>query len=61
LNNQKQTGGNKMTEENQKENNCTWPPCPECGEGYMVPFSFKDDVYEKWKCTKCKYLLKKNE
>ena len=50
-----------MTEENQKENNCTWPPCPECGEGYMVPFSFKDDVYEKWKCTKCKYLLKKNE
>jgi len=55
----------EMTEENKEgcacNRCCTYPPCPACGEGYMVPFSFKEDVYEKWKCTKCKHLLRKND
>jgi len=36
-----------------------FPECPECGEGHMVPFSFKRDVFEKWRCTKCKYTVEK--
>jgi len=35
----------------QKNNSCIFPPCPKCEEGYLVPFSFKEDVFEKWKCT----------
>jgi len=44
-----------------EENNCIFPPCPKCGEGYLVPFSFKEDVFEKWKCTKCGYVLEKRD
>ena len=43
------------------DNNCVFPPCPQCVEGYLVPFSFKQDVFEKWKCTECGYVLKKKE
>jgi len=46
-----------MTEENE---NCIFPKCHECKEGYLVPFSFKEDVFEKWKCTKCGYIIRKN-
>ena len=45
----------------EKENNCAYPVCPKCLEGNLVPFSYQDDVYEKWKCTSCKYVLKKKE
>lgn len=45
------------------EDNCTYPPCPKCDKGYLVPFSFKNDVYEKWKCTnpECKYTVEKRD
>ncbi len=43
--------------------NCIFPPCPECKEedAYLVPFSFKHDVFEKWKCTKCGHVVEKRE
>lgn len=47
-----------MAEEN---NTCIFPKCPSCNEGYLVPFSFKEDVFEKWKCTKCRHLIRKND
>ena len=42
-------------------NNCIFPKCPQCNEGYLVPFSFKEDVFEKWKCTKCSHTIRKNQ
>ncbi len=45
----------------EKENNCAYPICPSCGEGNLVPFSYQNDVYEKWKCTKCRFVLPKKE
>jgi len=36
-----------------------FPACPKCEEGALVPFSFKDDVYEFWKCTHCGYKVEK--
>lgn len=36
-----------------------FPDCPQCEEGVMVPFSFGEDVFEKWKCIECKYVLDK--
>jgi len=43
------------------ENNCVLPQCPICKEGYLLPFSFKEDVFEKWKCSSpdCEYVVKK--
>lgn len=38
-----------------------FPKCPKCDEGFLVPFSFGEDVFEKWKCTECKYELKKKK
>lgn len=45
------------------EDSCIYPKCPKCNKGYLVPFSFKNDVYEKWKCTSpdCDYVLQKRE
>ena len=40
---------------------CIFPPCPKCEKGYLVPFSFKDDVFEKWKCTECGFELRKRD
>jgi len=37
-----------------------FPECPECKSGALVPFSFKEDVYEKWKCIKCGFTVRKN-
>jgi uncharacterized protein (DUF983 family) len=49
-----------MAEENHGKHGI-FPECPECHEGALVPFSFKEDVYEKWKCTKCGFEVKKRE
>ncbi len=38
-----------------------FPKCPVCEEGDLVPFSFGEDVFEKWKCTSCGYVLQKKE
>ncbi|MEK6914681.1 MAG: hypothetical protein AABW83_03455 [Nanoarchaeota archaeon] len=42
---------------------CLFPRCPECGNGHLLPFSFKEDVFEKWKCSnsKCDYTLRKRD
>tara|TARA_Y100000310_G_scaffold345322_1_gene463774 strand:- start:4160 stop:4306 length:147 start_codon:yes stop_codon:yes gene_type:complete len=48
-----------MTEE--ENNACIFPRCHECNEGYLVPFSFKEDVFEKWKCTKCGHTIGKKD
>lgn len=38
-----------------------FPDCPKskCEKGVLVPFSFGEDVFEKWKCTHCNYELEK--
>ena len=45
------------------ENNCIFAKCPECDKGYLLPFSFKEDVFEKWKCSnpECDFELRKRE
>ena len=37
--------------------------CPKCGDGYLLPFSYKEDVFEKWKCSNpdCKYTISKKD
>jgi len=56
-----------MAEENEKCNHDPdfniFPKCPRCGEGVLLPFSFKEDVFEKWKCSnpECGYVVKKHE
>lgn len=48
----------------QKENtNCIFPKCPKCNKGYLLPFSYKEDVFEKWKCSNeiCKYTVMKRD
>ena len=49
-----------MVEEN---NSCIFPRCPECDKGYLLPFSYKEDVFEKWKCSnpECEYTVKKRD
>ncbi len=46
----------KMTEDK-----CIFPKCPSCGDGYLLPFSYKEDVFEKWKCSKCGHTIEKRE
>lgn len=36
-----------------------FPACPQCKEGNLLPFSFKTDVFEFWKCSKCGYKIEK--
>ena len=36
-----------------------FPKCHECDEGTLLPFSFKTDVFELWKCSKCGYKVEK--
>jgi|TARA_B100000315_G_C14346868_1_gene482182 transposase-like protein len=36
-----------------------FPKCPKCEDGDLVPFSFKNDVFEFWKCTSCNYKIEK--
>ncbi|MBR9705501.1 hypothetical protein GOV14_00550 [Candidatus Pacearchaeota archaeon] len=40
---------------------CVFPPCPKCDKGYLLPFSYKEDVFEKWKCSECMYTIEKRE
>lgn len=42
---------------------CIFPKCPQCGNGVLLPFSFKEDVFEKWKCSspECGFVLKKHD
>jgi hypothetical protein len=46
----------------EEKDNCIFPKCPNCKEGYLLPFSFKEDVFEKWKCSNpnCGFVLRKN-
>jgi len=47
-------------ENNTSENNCCiFPKCPNCGKGFLLPFSFKEDVFEKWKCSECAFVIEK--
>lgn len=43
--------------------NCILPHCPKCEKGFLLPFSFKEDVFEKWKCSNpgCEYVIKKHD
>ena len=36
-----------------------FPVCPKCNEGNLLPFSFKEDVFELWKCSKCEHKIGK--
>jgi len=46
----------------EKECSCgIFPSCPKCEKGCLLPFSFKEDVFEKWKCTECEFELRKRE
>ena len=47
---------NKMTEDS-----CILPKCPKCGKGVLLPFSFKEDVFEKWKCSECGHTIQKRD
>ncbi len=50
--------------ENKEKCNCSiFPKCPRCGKGDLLPFSFKEDVFEKWKCSnpECEYTVKKRD
>ncbi len=43
------------------ENNCIFPKCVKCQKGYLLPFSFKEDVFEKWQCSDsdCDFIVEK--
>jgi len=45
------------------EDNCIFPKCSRCQKGYLLPFSFKEDVFEKWKCSdpECGFALMKRD
>ena len=47
--------------EEKKEDKCIFPKCPRCEKGYLLPFSFGEDVFEKWKCSNpdCNYVIRK--
>jgi hypothetical protein len=44
------------------EENNIFVTCPMCEKGFLLPFSFKEDVFEKWKCSnpECEYIIRKN-
>jgi transposase-like protein len=49
-----------MEETNMEENSaCIFPKCNDCGNGYLLPFSYKEDVFEKWKCSSCGKTIEK--
>lgn len=45
------------------EENCVFPKCIKCNQGYLLPFSFKEDVFEKWKCSNpdCNFVVRKQD
>jgi len=49
-------------EEQETENKaCIFPKCPECKKGYLLPFSYEKDVFEKWKCSVCGHTVRKRD
>jgi len=48
-------------EEEKKDGLCLFPTCPKCQKGTLLPFSYKEDVFEKWKCSnpECGYVIEK--
>ena len=39
---------------------CIFPKCRKCnGKGYLLPFSYKEDVFEKWRCSECGFTVEK--
>ena len=38
------------------EDNCIFS---KCGKGYLLPFLYKEDIFEKWKCSECGYVIQK--
>lgn len=48
-----------MEEKMANNENCIFPTCPKCQEGYLLPFSYKEDVFEKWKCSNCEHTILK--
>ena len=38
---------------------CIFPKCPKCGKGYLLHFSYKEDVFEKCKCSECDFVREK--
>ena len=51
---------NKMAEDS-CECSCIFPRCPSCGKGYLLPFSYKEDVFEKWRCSECGHTIEKRD
>ena len=50
----------KMEQENkQTKDNNIFPSCPKCDNGFLLPFSRGEDVFEKWKCSECGYTIEK--
>jgi len=46
--------------EEEKENKaCIFPRCQKCRQGYLLPFSRGEDVFEKWKCSECGFTIEK--
>jgi hypothetical protein len=46
-------------EETTTNNACVFPECPQCGKGYLLPFSRGEDVFEKWRCSECQHTIEK--
>ena len=40
-----------------------FPKCLACDKSQLLPFSFKEDVFEKWKCSNpdCDFIVKKRD
>ena len=36
-----------------------FPDCSKCDEGKLLPFSFKEDVFDFWKCSICGFEVRK--
>ncbi|MBU0957916.1 MAG: hypothetical protein KKF56_03865 [Nanoarchaeota archaeon] len=43
------------------DENGIFPKCTKCDKGVLLPFSFKEDVFEKWKCSECGHTIQKRE
>jgi len=45
------------------EENVIFPKCMKCEKGYLLPFSFKEDIFDKWKCSNpnCDFMVRKRE
>ncbi|MFH1425604.1 MAG: hypothetical protein ABIG28_02655 [archaeon] len=49
----------KCEEECACNDSCIFPKCPECGKGYLLPFSRGEDTFEWWRCSVCKHTIEK--